>query len=195
MLENILVLNKVNTKTKIAIKTLIAIGLVACAVGLPQIVHLFAGAQGGMFWLPMYLPVLIGGCLLGTWWGLGIGVMSPICSFLITSLTGNAMPALARLPFMVVELAVFAVVAGLFSKKIADNKWLAFPAVLLAQLSGRLSFIIMTAIFGGLSNLSIATVLSQIQAGLIGLYLQAIIVPLIIIGLSTLLKREKHNDR
>lgn len=195
MLENILVLNKVNTKTKIVIKTLIAIGLVACAVGLPQIVHLFAGAQGGMLWLPMYLPVLIGGCLLGTWWGLGIGVMSPICSFLITSLAGNAMPALARLPFMIVELAVFAVVAGLFSKKIADNKWLAFPAVLLAQLSGRLAFIIMTAIFGVVSNFSVATVLSQIQTGLIGLYLQAIIVPLIIIGLSTLLKREKHNDR
>lgn len=192
MLENVLVQRNVKLKTKVTIKSLITVGLIALAVGLPQLVHLIAGAQGGMIWLPMYLPVLIGGCLLGRWWGLGIGIASPIVSFLITLASGNPMPALERLPFMVVELAVFALVTGLFSNKIAENKWMAFPAVLLAQVAGRLTFITLVAIFQSILSFNVATVWSQVQAGLIGLVLQAVIVPLIIMLLSYLLNRKKQ---
>lgn len=192
MLENVLVQRNVKLKTKVTIKSLITVGLIALAVGLPQLVHLIAGAQGGMIWLPMYLPVLIGGCLLGRWWGLGIGIASPIVSFLITLASGNPMPALERLPFMVVELAVFALVTGLFSNKIAENKWMAFPAILLAQVAGRLSFITLVAIFQNILSFSIATVWAQVQAGLIGLVLQAVIVPLIIMLLSYLLNRKNQ---
>lgn len=117
MLESILTQRNVKTKTKIAIKSIVTVGIIALAVGLPQLVHLVAGAQGGMIWLPMYLPVLIGGCLLGKWWGLGIGIASPLTSFLITLAGGSPMPTLERLPFMVAELAVFGLVTGLFSKK------------------------------------------------------------------------------
>lgn len=191
MIESILAVKNVQTKTKITIKTLISVGLIALAVGLPQLVHLVAGAQGGMTWLPMYLPVLIGGCLLGTWWGLGIGIASPIVSFLITYAAGSSMPTLERLPFMVLELAVFAAVSGLFSKKIATNKWLAFPAVMLAQVAGRVTFITAVAIFQSLLSFDVATVWAQIQSGLIGLFLQALIVPFIIVLLSSVLNRKK----
>lgn len=194
MIDAILVQRKVGVKARITTKTLIAIGLVVLAVALPQIVHLAAGASGGVTWLPMYLPVLIGGCLLGTTWGLAVGVASPIFSYIFTSLFTSPMPALARLPFMVVELAVFAVVSGLFSKKIAKNAWMAFPAVLLAQVSGRLSFVILALIFGNMANLSVAVVWSQIQAGLIGIVLQAVIVPFIIMALSKLIKKEQKSE-
>ena len=194
MIDAILVQRKVGVKAKITTKTLIAIGLVVLAVALPQIVHLAAGASGGVTWLPMYLPVLIGGCLLGTTWGLAVGVASPIFSYIFTSLFTSPMPALARLPFMVVELAVFAVVSGLFSKKIAKNAWMAFPAVLLAQVSGRLSFVILALIFGNMANLSVAVVWSQIQAGLIGIVLQAVIVPFIIMALAKLIKKEQKSE-
>ena len=136
MIENVLVRKNVSLKIKITVKSLISVGIVALAVLLPQLVHLIAGQPGGVQWLPMYLPVLIGGCLLGWAWGLGLGIVAPIVSYLITLAFGNPMPALARLPFMVVELAVFAAVSGLFSKKIAKNGWMAFPAVLLAQVAG-----------------------------------------------------------
>ncbi len=191
MIESILVSKNVQTKTKITIKTLISVGLIVLAVGLPQLVHLVAGAQGGMTWLPMYLPVLIGGCLLGTWWGLGIGIASPIISFLITYAAGSPMPALERLPFMVLELAVFAGVTGLFSKKIATNKWLAFPAVMLAQVAGRVTFITAVAIFQSILSFNVSTIWSQIQTGLIGLFLQALIVPFVIVLLSSVLNRKK----
>ena len=110
MIENVLTRKNLSFKQKITVKILISVGIVALAVILPQLVHLVAGQAGGVEWLPMYLPVLLGGCLLGSVWGLGVGIASPIVSFLITLAFGNAMPALARLPFMVAELAVFGAV-------------------------------------------------------------------------------------
>lgn len=192
MIESVLVKHNAKIGTKITVKSLISVGVVALAVLLPQLVHLVAGASGGVQWLPMYLPVLLGGCLLGWKWGLGVGVLSPLVSFAITSLTGNAMPAASRLPYMMAELAVFAAVSGLFSKKIAENGWMAFPAVLLAQVSGRAVFLALAAIFQGVSALSAAAVWSQIQAGLLGMVLQAVLVPFIAMGLRALLLRDKE---
>lgn len=191
MIESVLARHNVKPGVKIAVKTLISAGVIALAVILPQIVHLFAGAQGGVQWLPMYLPVLLGGCLLGWRWGLGVGLLSPLVSFAFTSLAGNAMPAAARLPYMMAELAAFAVVSGLFSEKIARNGWMAFPAVLLAQVSGRLFFLALVAAFQGVSSLSAAVVWSQIQAGLLGLVLQAVVVPFLVMGLRALMNRDR----
>lgn len=191
MIESVLARHNVKPGVKIAVKTLISAGVIALAVILPQIVHLFAGAQGGVQWLPMYLPVLLGGCLLGWRWGLGVGLLSPLVSFAFTSLAGNAMPAAARLPYMMAELAAFAVVSGLFSEKIARNGWMAFPAVLLAQVSGRLFFLALAAAFQGVSSLSAAVVWSHIQAGLLGLVLQAVVVPFLVMGLRALMNRDR----
>ena len=137
MLENALTVRNVPSGTKIKLKTAVSAGLIALAVILPQVVHALLGMPGGVKWLPMYLPVLISGCVLGTKWGLAVGVLSPVISFLLTSAAGNPMPAAARLPFMMLELAVFAIVSGLFTKKIFENGLWAFPAVILAQLCGR----------------------------------------------------------
>lgn len=194
MLESILARKGVSVRTRITVKSLVAVGVVALAVLLPQLVHLAAGASGGVRWLPMYLPVLLGGCLLGTWWGLGVGLVSPLASFAITSAMGSAMPAAARLPFMMAELAVFAAVSGLFSKKIAENGWMAFPAVLLAAVSGRAFFLLLAVIFQNIAPFTPAMIWSQIQTGLLGLVLQAVIVPFIAMGLRVLINRDKNND-
>lgn len=135
----------------------------------------------------MYAPILLGGCLLGFKWGLGVGIAAPIVSFAITSALGNAMPAAARLPYMIAELAVFAAVSGAFSKLIVRNAWAAFPAVLLAEVAGRAVFLTLAAIFQGVSSLDAATVWSQIQSGLLGMVLQAVVVPAIVIALRAAL--------
>ena len=177
---------------KITIKSLISAGLVVLAVALPQIIHAALGAAGGVQWLPMYLPVLLGGCLLGWTWGLGVGIASPIVSFLITLAFGDPMPAAARLPFMIAELAVFAAVSGLFTEKIAKNAWLAFPAVLLAQVAGRTAFMLLVLIFQTVTPLTPALVWSQIQTGLLGMILQAVIVPFAVMGLKRILDRDNN---
>ena len=194
MIESVLNAKQAKARVKFTVKTLVSAAVVVLAVVLPQLVHLVAGAQGGIQWLPMYLPVLLGGCLLGWRWGLGAGILSPLVSFCITSLAGNAMPAAARLPYMMAELAVFAAVSGLFSAKIAENGWMAFPAVLLAAVSGRLLFLLLAAVFGGVSPLTAAAAWQQIQTGLSGLVLQAVLVPFLVMGLGRLLKRAGREE-
>lgn len=192
MLEGILEKRGCSVKTKLTVKSLVALLVVALAVALPQIVHAFAGAVGGAKWLPMYLPVLLGGCLLGWTWGLGAGILSPVVSFLITLAAGNPMPALARLPFMAAELAVFGAVSGLFAKKISQNGWMAFPAVLLASVAGRGLFLLLALIFQSVTPFTPAAVWAQVQTGLLALVLQAVIVPFTVMGLQLILDR-KHD--
>lgn len=194
MFENILTLNNVSYGKKITYKTLISAGLIALAVVLPQIFHLALGQAGGIKFLPMYLPVLIGGCLMGAKWGAVVGVLSPLVSFIITSAIGEPMPMLQRLPFMMAELAVFAVVSGLLSKKIFENGLWAFPAVILAQFTGRGIFIGSVAIFNSLVPFTPAIIWEQIQTGFIGLAIQAVIVPIIIIIMRKLMIKDNGND-
>ena len=191
MLENALVRRNCSLRVKITVKTLASAGIVVLAVLLPQLVHLAAGQAGGVRWLPMYLPVLLGGCLLGWGWGLGVGLLSPLVSFALTSAWGAPMPALARLPFMMAELAVFAAVSGLFSDKIARNGWMAFPAVLLAAVSGRAFFLLLAVLFQSVAPFTPALVWSQIAEGLLALVLQAVLVPFLVMGLRALLLRDK----
>lgn len=194
MLENIMTKRDCSVKTKVTVKSAVSAGLIVLAVVLPQIFHLAFGQSGGVTYLPMYLPILIGGCILGWKWGLAVGILSPVVSFLITSAFGNPMPVAARLPFMMAELAVFAVVSGQFSKKIAKNAWVAFPSVLLAAVCGRAFFMLLAVIFQSVAPFTPSMVWSQIQTGFIGLISQAVIVPFIVIGLKYLLDREKKND-
>jgi len=193
MFENALTMRNVSSGAKIGYKTLVSAGLIALAVILPQIVHLALGAPGGVQWLPMYLPVLIGGCLLGAKWGLAVGVLSPLASFLITTAISTPMPAAPRLPFMMAELAVFALVSGLFTKKIAQNGLWAFPAVILAQITGRAAFLGLIALTEGKTNFTVPMIWGQIKTGLLGLGVQAVLVPVIIILLrKMLIKDENH---
>lgn len=190
MLEAVLTQKNIKSGVKITIKSVVSVVLIALACGLPQIVHAVAGVQGGTMWLPMYLPVLLAGLILGVWWGMGVAIISPIVSFIFTSMWGNPMPIIDRLPFMVVELCVFAIICGLFSKHIAKNVWLAFPAVLLAQIGGRTIFVLSVAIFNNFTSLKLSVVWTQIQSGMIGLYVQALLVPMIVITLTKMINKE-----
>lgn len=190
MLGYVLRARGASTKTKITIKSVVAVAVVALAVVLPQLVHMAAGAAGGMKWLPMYIPVILGGALLGPVWGLAVGISSPVVSFLITSALGSPMPVLTRLPYMIVELAVFAAVTGLFSKAILKNKALAFPAVIAAVVAGRGVFLLTALLFESVSPISFAAALAQVESGIYGVVLQIVVLPFVIAGIAYLMSRE-----
>lgn len=192
MLEQVMRERSCSLKVKLTVKGLVSFGLIVLAVLLPQLVHLTLGQAGGVRWLPMFLPVLLAGCLLGVRWGMGVGVLSPVVSFALTSLWGDPMPAAARLPFMMAELCVFAAVSGIFSKQIAKNGWMAFPAVLLGAVAGRAFFLLLAVLFQSVAPFTVETVLSQIETGLSGLVLQAAMVPLLVMGLRALIQRERE---
>ena len=202
MLEQVMTTRSCSLKVKLTVKGLVSFGLIVLAVLLPQLVHLTLSQAGGVRWLPMYLPVLLAGCLLGVRWGIGVGVLSPVVSFALTSLWGDPMPSAARLPFMMAELCVFAAVSaelcvfaavsGIFSKQIAKNGWMAFPAVLLGAVAGRAFFLLLAVLFQSVAPFTVGTVLSQIETGLSGLVLQAAMVPLLVMGLRALIQRERE---
>lgn len=182
------VLSKHKPLIRITVKGVISLCLVLAAFALPQIAHLAGGSSAGARFLPMYAPVLVAGCLLGPVWGIGVGVLSPVFSFALTTLAlGNAMPAAARLPYMVAELAVFGLVSGFFSRRIAKTPLLAFPAVLAAQLAGRFTAFLAFLIGGQ----SAGAAWTSIAAGLTGLYVQLALLPLLVIGLAALLRRDR----
>lgn len=191
MIENALTRRNVSRKVKITVKSLISLGIVALAVALPQLVHLVAGRAGGAVWNPMFLPVLLGGCLLGWAWGLGIAALSPLVSCAITTAAGNPMPPISNVPFMMAELLATVAVAGAFSKSIAKNGWMAFPAVLLGHVAGRVVYMLRLLIFGQVDPLTFEALWSMVQVGFSGVLAQAVIVPLIVMGLKWLLDREK----
>jgi hypothetical protein len=194
MIDKVLVMKNATIGRTIAVKSIISAGLIVLAVLLPQLVHLALGQPGGVRFLPMYLPILIGGCLLGTRWALMVGILSPVVSFLLTSLGGAPMPAAPRLPFMILELAVFAAISGLFTKKIVSNGLWAFPAVFCAQAAGRLVFLGAIALTQSFTTFTTGMILGQIVTGIPGIIIQLVLAPVIMIGLRALLIADKENE-
>lgn len=195
MIDTFLVGKNASQKTKITVKSLLFVGFAILAVLLPQIAHIAIGGDSGVRFLPMYFPVLLGGMILGFKTGVFLGIASPVLSFLITSAFGNPMPALVRLPYMIAELTVYAAVSGAFSKLVAKRGLWAFPAVLAAEISGRSLFLLSAFIFEKISPISFSFAFSQVLTGIIGIIVQTITVPLIVIALrEILLSRNNGNE-
>ena len=193
MINAVLAKKELTGSAKISIKALLTFATVVAAVGLPQIVHLIAGSGGGVKWLPMYLPVLFGACLLGARWGVIAGIASPAVSFLITSAAGNPMPTAARLPFMAAELALMALVCGLFSAKLEEKPLLSFAAVASALVAGRAFFLLLVTIFAPVIPFTPQIIFGQIVTGIPGLILCELTVPLAIIAVALISTRDERH--
>lgn len=191
------VLKNRSVAVRITVKSIICAAMIVLSVALPQVAHIIGnavggaaeGAAAGSVWMPMYAPALLAGCLLGWQWGAIVGAIAPVASFGFTSLAlGAAMPTLARLPYMTIELVAFGVVAGLFAKLIRKNALFAFPAVISAQVAGRVLYVVYNLIAGQ----NIAYLWESIKTSLPGLYVQAALVPIIVIVLAAVLKKDKN---
>ena len=84
--------------------------LIAIGIILPMVVHM-SGINGAIF-LPMHIPVLISGLILGSSLGLIVGIISPTLNHIITG-----MPPIPILWIMLVELAVYGLVSGYLYRK------------------------------------------------------------------------------
>lgn len=124
-------MNNMKTTTK---KLTYGALIIACAIILPQLFHLSGIPDSGAVFLPMHIPVLLGGFILGPVFGAVIGALSPIISSLMT-----AMPPLSRLPFMVIELAGYGFFAGLMYQTLAfyRKKFGIYLSLVSAMLFGR----------------------------------------------------------
>jgi len=94
---------------------MLTIGALFIALGVlfPYVMGHAVGIPGGVL-LPMHVPVLIGGILLGPKLGLAIGLLSPIASSLLTGMP----PLWPMLPQMIFELGAFGLVGGFIRKNL-----------------------------------------------------------------------------
>ncbi|MBR0447315.1 MAG: ECF transporter S component [Clostridia bacterium] len=157
-------------------KSLVTAIAVTVAVALPWLCHLLGGQFGwgtglGEMLLPMHLPVMLAGIFGGPAVGLLCGVASPLIS---AALTGMPLPAV--LPFMMVELAVYGLTAGLLRR----NHLPTFVNVLLVQVAGRFvrAVVLAVAVYGfGFDHLPISLIWTSIAAGLAGIFIQWAVLP------------------
>jgi niacin transporter len=151
--------------------------MLACAVLLPQVFHLTGGPALGATFLPMHIPVLISGLLLGPLYGTVIGLTAPALSFLATG-----MPSAERLPFMMAELFVYGFACGFLSVRTKRI----YPALLSSMVLGRLAYAVSLAIAFYLLNMketAPAAAWGALIKGLPGILLQIAIIPPVVYAL------------
>ncbi len=162
-------MNRINQKMNIRVLSYSGL-LIAIGVLLPQVFHLIGGQASGGIFLPMHIPVLIAGLLLGPLPGGIIGILTPLLSFAATG-----MPPAAKLPFMLFELAAYGIVSGLLSGRC--NLYL---ALLIAQAAGRLVNALCLLAAMRLFHLNVPPVISvwtAIVTGIPGIVIQLVLIP------------------
>lgn len=147
---------------------LIAMGLI-----LPTIFHAFN--MGGPVFLPMHIPVLLCGLLIGRKYGFWSGLITPLLSSILTG-----MPPLFPVAFtMSIELATYGYVSGLLKKK--TN---VYVALIGAQVVGRIVATLSNFVILGIVGkpFAFSTYLTGVfVTALPGILLQIILVPAAII--------------
>lgn len=171
----------VQTKKKLSITTQAIATVIALisAVALPQAFHLMGRISGlgtslGAAFLPMHLPIILVGLLAGPFAGGIAGALAPLVSYALTG-----MPMYASLPFMIVEVCFYGLIAGL----LRTVKMPTLVKVVIAQIGGRAfrAVAVAIAVYGLGSNASsLAKLLASIPEGIFGLALQWLAIPLII---------------
>ncbi|MGF7011006.1 putative membrane protein [Lachnospiraceae bacterium PF1-22] len=171
-----------NQKTKQMVLT----GLFVC-MGL--VIPYFTGHAFGIpgtVLLPMHIPVLICGLLLGEKYGFVCGIVTPVISSLLTG-----MPALwPVLPMMTGELAVYGTLTGLSRHKL---RLPLYPSLLLAMFAGRIvSAVIFSLIMlpEGITVV-IKNTLATATTGLPGIIIQLAIIPATVKLLERVVKADE----
>lgn len=175
--ENILVQEKVrqNSLTSVNFSAL----FVALAVALPWVAHQFNMA--GPVFLPMHIFVLVAGLTLGWQAGLTVGILTPLISYLT-----SGMPMLPILPQVVVEVALYGLIAGLLRSKLKMN---VYVSLVLALLLGRIGLFIGITLFNHAITNQLAAVWGSVAVGWPGIVIQLVTVPALAVGVSRYLNK------
>lgn len=179
------------SKQRLSVKaqTIATLLAIAGAVVIPQIFHVIGAVSGmgtalGEAFLPMHLPIILVGLIAGPYAGAISGLLGPLASFAL-----SGMPPAAMLPFMMTELFGYGLCAGL----LRNVKMPTVLKVLIIQVAGRLlraaAILVAVYVFG--RPMEISTVWTSITAGLFGIVLQLVLIPLTVYRLENIKRNEK----
>ena len=166
-------------KAKFIIGTVLLSGI---GVALPRVFHILAGSQAGATYLPMHIAVLIAAIAFGVTSASIVAGSSSVFSYLLTG-----MPTVQRLPYMLIELVIYAVLLGLLNKKF--NSYISLVATIIL---GRILYA--GVMFASVNILGIQaygiSVWESVKMGIPGIVLQLICVPFI----ASRIKEGMHLD-
>ncbi|MBR5588540.1 MAG: ECF transporter S component [Phascolarctobacterium sp.] len=161
---------------------------IACGLLLPLAFHSFG--MGGRTFLPMHLPVFMGGLLLGWLPGLIIGALTPVLSCLLTGMP----PLIPSLPMMFVELALFGLVSGYLYH---DKRKNIYFALITAMIVGRLGAAFVLMLFSDILGIKLhplTYVAATFMTGLAGVIFQIVFIPILVKRLEHIFSYEVHKS-
>lgn len=147
--------------------------LIALGVIFPYITHI-TKIPGNIF-LPMHIPVLIAGFIVGPYYGGVIGLLLPVLNHVL-----SGMPPIPVLYSMTLELLVYGLVTGFLYAKFKKI----IPSLIIAMVSGRIisgltSYILFA--FLGLGQFSMKLwITGSIITALPGIVIQLILIPILV---------------
>jgi len=165
------------SKTK---KLAITAMFVAIGIVLPLAFHTIPNA--GRIFLPMHIPILLCGLVIGFPYGLACGIITPLLSSLITG-----MPPAAMLPAMVCELAAYGTVSSLLMRYVPIKNMFTrtYISLIGAMLVGRMLFGILNSVIFMAGSYSMQMwVTAAFITALPGVAIQIVIIPLIVLALQ-----------
>lgn len=165
----------VKPRLTVQAQTLAALAAIAGAVVLPQIFHVIGAVSGmGAALGEAFLPIILVGLLAGPYAGAAAGLLGPLVSHAL-----SGMPGFAMLPFMMVELCAYGLLAGLLKNK----KMPTFVKLLLTQIGGRavraVAILLAVLAFGN-ENISLSAIWMSSVTGICGIALQWALLPLLV---------------
>ena len=159
---------------------------IACGLLLPIAFHSFG--MGGRTFLPMHLPVFMGGMLLGWLPGLIIGSLTPVLSCFLTGMP----PLIPSLPMMFVELALFGLVSGyLYHDKRKNIYFALFSAMVIGRLGAAFVLMLFSDILG-IKLHPLTYVAATFMTGLAGVVFQIVFIPILVKRLENIFGYEVH---
>ncbi|WP_102398685.1 ECF transporter S component [Haloimpatiens massiliensis] len=163
--------SKTNNMIKVAI--FIAIGLI-----LPYFFHM-VGMAGPVF-LPMHIPVLLCGMVLGWKYGIVVGFITPLLNSFLTGMP----PLFPTGISMACELAAYGFLSGYLYKKKRLNIMFALVLSMFGGrlISGIMNYILLTA--KGNNFVFKAFLTGAFVKGFIGIIIQLILIPVVVKALE-----------
>lgn len=162
----------------------IASMFLAIGVILPQAFHAIPNA--GNIFLPMHIPVLLCGFICGPIYGLLVGLLAVIISHLVFS-----MPPAIMLGQMLVELSLYGLMTGVFTKTITiQNKLVKnYLTLILSMLIARVVYGILNSLLFKVGSYSLSIWISNaFVTALPGIIIQLLIIPMLVESLKKLMK-------
>lgn len=157
------------------------ITLAALFIALALVLPIFTGQipQIGKMLCPMHIPVILAGFLCGPWYGLAVGIISPLLRFVLFGMP-TIMPTGI---IMSIELATYGFVVGILYKMLPHRRSSVYISLITAMIIGRIIWGIMHVLFFQLGNYEFSWAMfiaGGFTNSLPGIIAQIILIPLVI---------------